>query len=259
MMTAVIDVNLLVGPCPFRRIPSSAAEIERLRGEAGLERGIATGFRSLFYYDPLEGLREDMREYESLSEWLRFHAVVHPEFPAIGEQVRRCAADKRIAGLRFCPALHGCRFDSPRLIDAVQLAGRQGLPVSLMARLFDGRVAPIALQQGSVDLDQLRTFLLQTQEVKIVLSMFFFSELRECKLNWPQLPNVYVDVGCSKPEISSFDELPSWFPAQRAMLGAGAPLYYWRGSRLALEGARLTPEQKASILGGAAREVFRWG
>ena len=73
-------------------------------------------------------------------------------------------------------------------------------------------------------------------DVKIALSMFYFSEIRTLNLDWHALPNVYVDFGCSKPNIASLDVLERTFPIGRALFGTGAPFYYWAGSRLGLEG-----------------------
>ena len=54
------DTNLILGPCPFRSIPSSVEELEKLKGRAGLQHAVASGFRSLLYYDTLSGLEEDL-------------------------------------------------------------------------------------------------------------------------------------------------------------------------------------------------------
>jgi predicted TIM-barrel fold metal-dependent hydrolase len=88
--------------------------------------------------------------------------------------------------------------------------------------------------------------------------MFYFSELKALDLDWARLPQVYVDFGCCKPSVVSLDELAAWFPLERALFGSGAPLYYWQGSRLGLEGARLDAAVRRGILGNNAREVFGW-
>jgi predicted TIM-barrel fold metal-dependent hydrolase len=255
---SVIDPNLIVGRCPFRPIPSSPDDLARLRGEAGLDLAAATGFRSLFYFDPAEGLEQDLEEYCSLADWLHFYAVINPMFPKLEEQIERCAADKRVVGVRLCPALHQYAVDEPRVAESARLAAARGLSVNLTARLFDDRVAPVAVRQAEIAPEQLQTFLRATREATVILSMFFFGELRSLKLNAAELPHLHLDVGCSKPDTASFDELPDWFPPERVMLGTGAPYYYWKGTRLALEGARLTDARKEAILGATAREVLRW-
>jgi predicted TIM-barrel fold metal-dependent hydrolase len=52
--------------------------------------------------------------------------------------------------------------------------------------------------------------------------------------------------------------LGTWFPVERVLFGTGAPLYYWQGSRLGLEGSRLSDQQQRGILGQNALEVFAW-
>ena len=254
----VIDVNLLAGRCPFRPIPSAPDDLARLRKEAGLTHAAATGFRSLFHFDPMQGLEQDLEEYRALADWLHFYAVINPTFPKLEEQIERCAANERIVGVRLCPALHQYAIDDPRVAETVRLAAARGLPVNVTARLFDDRVAPAAVRQTEIVPDHLKAFLNATREATVILSMFFFGELRSFKLNAAELPHLYLDVGCSKPEIGSFDQLPDWFPPERVLLGTGAPYYYWKGTRLALEGARLSEGRKEAILGATAQEVLRW-
>ena len=42
----VVDVNLLVGRCPFRAVPAAPADLVALRSAAGLERAVASGSRT---------------------------------------------------------------------------------------------------------------------------------------------------------------------------------------------------------------------
>lgn len=258
MAMGVIDTNLFVGPCPFRRLSVTPEALGVLRREAGLERAVATGFRSLFHYDPLDGLEQDLAEYDSLAEWLFFYAVINPEFPQLEKQVRRCAENRRIVGLRLCPALHHYSLDNARVEHVLRLAGECGLPVNLTARLFDGRVAPAAVRQADIPPAEVQAFIDKAGAARVILSMFFFGEVLALDLSPQRHPSLYLDLGCSKPDIHSFDDLPARFPPERVFLGTGAPLYYWKGSRLAIEGARLSEAQKAAILGAAAQEAFPW-
>lgn len=254
----IIDVNLFVGDCPFRAIPSDVEDLNRLRELAGLKRAIATSFSSLFYYDPVAGLERDLKRYEPLSDWLLFFAVVNLDFPQLEQQIEWAARDERIVGLRLFPTLHHYPLDSERVTETLHLAAEHDLPVNLTVRLTDGRVAPRYVDQEELSPDALVKFLDGAGEATVILSMFFFNELQPLQVEWSHLPQVYLDLGCSKPSVASFDELPTWFPIERVLFGSGAPLYYWKGSRLAVEGARLTEDQKSVILGGTAREVFRW-
>lgn len=260
----VIDVNLFVGHCPFRTLPSDVEDLKRLREAAGLDRAIATSFSSLFYYDPVAGLERDLERYEPLCDWLSFFAVVNPDFPQLEQQVERAARDERIVGLRLFPTLHHPPLPSERVTETLRLAAVHSLPVNLTARLIDGRVAPRYVDQGEWAPDALVKLLegagetVDRKRPTLILSMFFFNELQPLQVEWSRLPQVYLDLGCSKPSVASFDQVPSWFSAERVLFGSGAPLYYWKGSRLAVEGARLTEDQKSAILGHTAGEVFRW-
>lgn len=53
MIVTVVDTGLLLGPCPFRTIPSAVADVLALREAAGFDRAVAMGFRSLLYFDPI--------------------------------------------------------------------------------------------------------------------------------------------------------------------------------------------------------------
>ena len=255
----IVDVNLFVGECPFRDVPSSVEDLEALREGMGMDRAIATGYRSWLYFDPLSGLRRDLKEFEALSDWLSFYAVVNPEFPQLEEQVGLAVEEEQVVGVRLLPALHRFELCTDRTLEAVRLASTNGLPVNVAARVFDGRVAPRSIVQTDVDKGDLTAFLEQTKGTPVILSMFYFGDLSTLQVDWGQLDHVYLDLGCSKPSSVAFDSLASWFPVERVLFGTGAPYYYWGGDRLSLEASRLTPGEQAAILGGNATEVFQWG
>ncbi|MFT5085740.1 MAG: putative TIM-barrel fold metal-dependent hydrolase [Candidatus Latescibacterota bacterium] len=255
---AAVDTGLLLGPCPFRSLPSSPEDLLALRQRAGLERAVATGFRSLLYFDPLMGLDEDLKAYESLADWLYFYAVLNPEFPQWQEGVHRAAQESRIAGVRLVPAIHHYGLGATNVRQLVQMAGQLHVPVNLMGRIFDDRIAPRFVEQKAPPLAEVAAFIRANSETTLVLSMFFFGELKALEVNWDELPNAYVDFGCSKPNVASLDELATWFPLERALFGSGAPFYYWGGSRLGLEGSRLDDQQRRGILADNAHKVFTW-
>jgi len=253
-----VDTCLFVGTCPFRHIPSAPAELARLKSDAHLSRAVATGFASIFYHDPSEGLRRDLAAYQDLADWLSFYAVVNPDFPSPERQLSAAANDPRIVGIRLFPSLHHYDLNGSKTVQTLQVAAEVGLPVTLTARLFDGRIAPRCVQQTEPDRQALLGLLQAVPEATVILSMFFVAELAAMDADWGSLPNVFIDVGCSKPTVNSFDTLSSWFPPERVLFGTGAPFYYWKGSRLALEGSRLDPAQKQAILRKTAEEVLRW-
>lgn len=258
MVIRANDTNLILGPCPFRSIPSGVEELEMLRGRAGLQRAVGSGFRSLLYYDTLSGLEEDMAHYASLRTWLYFYATLNPRFPQIERGVRRAAVDERIAAVRLLPGLHHYALDAPEVDDLMAVAQAERVPVNLMARIFDDRVAPQCVQQTVLKSEHVAAFLRRHSGVKIALSMFYFTELRALELDWHTLPHVYVDFGCSKPNVASLDALEKVFPVARSLFGTGAPFYYWAGSRLGLEGAEMSVETKRAIMADNARGFFGW-
>lgn len=255
----IIDVNWYVGNYPFRSLKTQPKDLAQLRVKSGISRAIACDFNSLFYYDSMDGIEETLRRYESLSDWLQFYLVVNPSFPKWEKAIEHAAQDSRIAAIRIAPCLHHYSVDAPEVQMLIDLASKCGIPINVMARLFDDRVAPQCVQQivpsrASV-LDFLRSC---SVEARISLSMFYFDELMALDIDWVRNPNLYIDVGCSKPNVASLDELPSWFPIERVLFGTGAPLYYWGGSRLGLEGAEWTVVQQQDVLADNAKVFFEW-
>ncbi|MBT3379249.1 MAG: amidohydrolase family protein [Lentisphaerae bacterium] len=253
-----VDTCLFVGACPFRDAPSAPSDLLALRKAAGLSQGAATGYSSIFYHDPSEGLKKDLDNFLELADWLSFYAVVNPDFPNPEKHVQAAALERRVVGLRLIPCLHHVNLSASATVRTVRAAAEAGLPVTITARLFDGRIAPRCVQQAEPNMQHLVALLNAVPEATIVLSMFFFAELAAMKVDWDELPNVFIDLGCSKPTVRSFDTLPDWFTPERVLLGTGAPFYYWKGSRLALEASQLTSDQKQAILKTTAEEVLRW-
>ena len=255
----IIDVNWYVGNCPFRSLKTQSKDLAQLKVKAGISRAVACDFNSLLYYDAMDGTEEALRRYESLSDWLQFYMVVNPFFPKWEKAVEHAAQDPRIAAIRIAPCLHHYSVDAPEVQMLIDLASKCGIPVNLMARLFDERVAPQYLKQVVPGRGALLEFLRRCSgEARVSLSMFYFDELVAFDIDWVSNPNLYIDVGCSKPNVASLDELPSWFPIERALFGTGAPLYYWGGSRLGLEGAEWTTGQQKDVLADNAKNFFSW-
>jgi len=254
-----VDTNLIVGRCPFRPMPATVEDLALLRTAAGLTRAVATGMDSILFYDPMEGLASDIAAHDSLKEWLSLYAVINPEFPQLERQVADAAQSPQVAGLRLFPTLHRYDLDSKRTLQTAELAAHHGLTLTVTARLFDGRVAPRFVRQETIASAQLTTFLKKIPEnLPVILSMFFFNELQTLDVDWSTLPNVYVDLGCCKPNATSLDSMTSWISAERIVFGTGAPFYYWKGARLALSGARLPEREKEAILGLNAMRILRW-
>ena len=140
----------------------------------------------------------------------------------------------------------------------VRAPSAEHAPGSVRVVLDDDRVAPQYVQQTVLKPEHVAAFLMRHRGVKIALSMFYFTELMALKLDWHALPHVYVDFGCSKPNVASLDALEKVFPIARAFFGPGAPFYYWAGSRLGREGAEMSVETKRAIMADNARSFFAW-
>lgn len=248
-LDSYFDVNVFCGAYPFRSLPAENPEqLRALLKQARMEGAIVTPFPALFHS---QGWTETLHWMGAFAEdpHMAFWAVINPAFPGWQEDLLEAARSPKVAGIRLFPRYHGYNLFAPQLAQLLELAKAHKLPVHLSARLLDDRLRPRLLHvDPPLDLEEVAGLLKLHPTLTWVLGGFYMGELKALASTLRALPQGYADIGCAKPTEFWWEGLEETFPAERLLLGTGAPLYYHGGSRLSVHRAQLDPDTREALL-----------
>ena len=167
----IVDVNANLSRWPFRRTPCD--ELPRLAERLhslGVQQAWVGSLDGLFHRD-LGGvnqrLAEDCRS-ERRVQLVPFGSV-NPRLPDWQEDLRRCAQDHRMPGIRLHPNYHGYRLDEPLFSQLLDLAAGRRLIVQLVVRMDDVRVQHPMMQVSDVDVKPLGELLRTRPNLRLLL------------------------------------------------------------------------------------------
>lgn len=133
-----IDVNVLLGAYPFRRVPGTSPDaVLRAMDRVGVDLGWATHLPGLFWRDPGEG---NAWLYETARREPRLRPVpaVHPGLPGWEGTLAEAVAGGTPA-VRCDPTFYGLDPAGPELRRLAGACGEAGKLLMLAVRLEDGR------------------------------------------------------------------------------------------------------------------------
>ncbi len=167
----IIDVNANLSRWPFRRTPCD--ELPRLVDKLqmhGIQQAWVGSLDGLFHRD-LGGVNQRLADAcrdERRVQLVPFGSV-NPRLPDWQEDVRRCADDFRMPGIRLHPNYHGYRLDEPAFAQLLDLADQRRLIVQLVVRMDDVRVQHPLMQVADVDVKPLAELLAARPNLRLLL------------------------------------------------------------------------------------------
>jgi predicted TIM-barrel fold metal-dependent hydrolase len=135
-----IDVNTYVGHWPFRQLRHNTAEaLVRRMDERDIDRAVVASIDGILYknvHSANETLTEAVRPFR---DRLIPFATLNPTYPGWREDLRRCAEDLELSGLRLYPQYHGYRLDDPDGLALIDAATELGWAIQVPMRIVDRR------------------------------------------------------------------------------------------------------------------------
>lgn len=246
--TPLIDVNVNLSRWPLRRLPGDEPDrlIAQLRAH-GVTQAWAGTFDGLLHKDLSAAnarLADDCRRYGD-GLLLPFGSI-NPLLPDWIEELRRCAQQHQMRGIRLHPNYHGYGLDDPRLECLFQHAVTLNLIVQLVLVMEDERMMHPRLRVESVAVEPLAAIIRRTPGLRLVL----LNSLRT--LRDPLLSDVLgagdVSVDLAMLEgVGGLGNLLAHTPAANVLFGSHAPLFYFESAELKLQESTLTEDQFRSI------------
>lgn len=254
----LVDTNVWLGQWPGRRLPleETPALVARLRRQ-GVRQAWAGSFDGLWHKDlgavNARLAAECRRQGRGL---LTPFGTINPADPAWEEDLRRCAEEHQMPGIRLHPNYHGYQLDDPALARLLDRAGQRGLIVQLVAAMEDERTQHPRMRVPQVDVAPLAALLASRPELRLVL------------LNWGRgvnsvQPPRLAEAGQICFDIATLEgvggvaSLLRQVPADRVVFGSCAPLFYLESALLKLQESPLTEAQLAAVRADNALRLRR--
>jgi predicted TIM-barrel fold metal-dependent hydrolase len=239
---------------PFRRLPHDepAALAAKLR-RAGVEQAWAASLDSLFHKD-LGAVNTRLAELcrTNGDGLLLPFGAVNPTLPDWEEDLRRCAEEYRMPGIRLHPNYHVYTLDDPRFRKLLSLAAQRGLLVQIALSMEDERtqharvvvspVDPAPLAESAAGIKNLRLILLNRSWSQ---DWSLLSKLRDAS-------EVYFDFSMLEG-LGTLQDLVREASLARVLFGSHFPFFYLESALLKVREAALPPQQEQAVLAENAR------
>jgi hypothetical protein len=138
-MAAVIDVNALIGPYPFRYVPHPDADVlVRVMDREGIENAWVGHLPSAFYRDPTPGNRELRAAIAPHRSRLHPVPAIRPDWPRWEQSLDDCVRDGAPA-IRAYPPQWGLSPGDSRMSELAIAAGEREMALLLTVRFEDLR------------------------------------------------------------------------------------------------------------------------
>ena len=136
----IIDVNAWVGHWPFRQLRHNTVQgMLRLMDRSGIDRAVVASIHGVFYRNAHSANEELAAQVLRHRDRLIPFATLNPSYAGWEEDLRRCAEDLELCGIRLYPQYHGYELDSEAALDFLDAVADLGWPVQVPMRIVDRR------------------------------------------------------------------------------------------------------------------------
>lgn len=242
---------------PFRRLPHDepADLVAKLR-RSGVEQAWAASFDSLLHKDlgSANARLAELCRTQGEGLLLPFGAV-NPTLPDWEEDLRRCAEEYRMPGIRLHPNYHGYTLDDSRFRKLLVLAAQRGTIVQLALSMEDERVQHARLPVPPIDPAPLVEITAAVKNLRLVLLNRSWSQDWGLVTRVRDAGQVYFDFSMLERPGALQDLVREASPA-RVLFGSHFPFFYLESALLKVREAALEPQQEQAVLAENARRLM---
>jgi len=253
----LIDVNTYLSRWPLRHLPGAdtADLVSKLRRQGVVQAWVGS-------LDSL--LHKDIATVNArLADECRRHGdgllvpfgSVNPKLPDWQDDLRRCAEEHHMPGIRLHPNYHGYKLDDPDVAKLLRLAAERGLIVQLVLIMEDERTMPPLLRVEPTSVTGLSGLLKQTPGLRLVLSNSQRVLRNQTLAGLMAAGEVYVEIAMLEG-VGGVANLLAQVPLDRVLFGSYAPVYYFESALLKLQESPLSDEQLGAIRSANARRLL---
>ncbi|MCX6910979.1 MAG: amidohydrolase family protein, partial [Verrucomicrobia bacterium] len=223
--SGLIDTNINLSHWPLRRLPGddTAALVAKLRSH-GVTQAWAGSFDGLLHRDIATVNARLADECRRHGEGLLVpFGSVNPKLPDWEDDLRRCAEQHHMPGIRLHPGYHGHKLDDPDFVKLLRLATERGLVVQLVLVMEDRRMMHPLLQVEPPDMKPLAAVVQKTPGLRLALLNAMNVLRGQPLLNLLQAGEVCVEIAMLEG-VGGIAGLLEKVPLNRVLFGSHAPL-----------------------------------
>jgi len=253
----LVDVNTYLSRWPLRHLPSedTADLASRLRRH-GVEQAWVGSIDGLLHRDMATvnaQLADECRRYGD--GLLVPFGSVNPKLPDWQDDLRRCAEEHHMPGIRLHPNYHGYTLDDADFAKLLRLAAERGLIVQLALIMEDERAMHPLLRVEPTSVTGLLGLLKQTSGLRLVLLNSQRVLRAKALADLIAAGEVYVEIAMLEG-VGGVSNLLAQVPLNRVLFGSYAPLFYFESALLKLQESPLSDEQLGAIRCENARRLL---
>ena len=255
-----IDVHAYLGAWAFRHLPAvePAAFVRRLE-RAGIDRAFVSATEAILYKDPQEANRLLASRVRGYEDHLLPVATLNPRLSGWERDWAWCLGTLAPVGLRLHPNYHGYPLAGAEAGALIDAAVRAVLTIFVVNRIEDERVHHPLARVASLPVEDMAAALRAAPRGHFVLCGLRLAEVKALAEHAPDVTHYAVEISHLQHPLDALEGLRAVLPAERILLGSGAPLLMPEPAVYKVLKARLPEEEKHAILEGNAARLVRQG
>ena len=257
MTGPLIDVNVNLSRWPTRRVrgdePGELAAKLRSHGVVEAWAGSLDGLLHKDLAAVNARLAHECRKQEGLR--LVPFGSVNPLLPDWEEDLRRCAEEHRMPGIRLHPNYHGYALDHPAFVRLLRLAAERRLIVAIALVMEDERMMHRLFQVPAVDPGPLADLVPRIAGLRLLLLNALRTLRGEALAKLLDAGDVSVEIAMLEG-VGGVGRLLEEVPADRVLFGSHAPCFYFESALLKLQESPLAPSQLRAVRQENARRLL---
>jgi len=252
----ITDTNVNISRWPFRRLNGDEPQVlvAKLRARQ-VTQAWAGSYDGLLHRDIAAvnaRLAVDCSRYGS--GFLLPFGSINPTLPDWREDVRRCAEDHHMRGIRLHPNYQGYKLGDPAFAELLHMAAARNLLLQIAVSMEDTRTQHPLVRVPPVDITALPQ-LMRTEASAKVLLLNWTPALKREQLRPFAEAGIYFDIAMAEG-VEGVARLVSDASAERVLFGSNFPFFYLEAALLKMEESGLPEAKKSMIRDGNARRIL---
>lgn len=261
----IIDTNIHLFDWPFRKLKYARTGplLEKLRRHR-ITQAWAGSFEAVLHKQLDRVNRRLAEECRSIGDGMLLPiGSVNPAWPDWEEDLRRCAEEYGMPGIRLYPAYHGYALDHPDFARLLALATARGLLVQIAIRMEDERVHHPTLVAPLVDASPLPGILKRIPSARVQLINSAEALRGRHVLDLVRDTQTMFDIaaiegngGLGRLMAGTHPTYDGPVPVERLLFGSHAPYFPCESALMKLFESPLTSGQLQQLMRGNAERLL---